>query len=74
MEEADVYTPTQSNVYGYVASVAGFSFQITKGAENLVNYINPPLVIKFHLLYLTESSWRLKTAAFTKPCQTVSTE
>ena len=66
MEEADVYTPTQSNVYGYVASVASFSFQITKGAENLVNYINPPIGYKISSVILDGKQLEVENSSLYK--------
>lgn len=42
MEQAEAYTPTESEVYGSVATVAEFKFLIVDSSQNRLNYINPP--------------------------------
>ena len=42
MDEAEAYTPDESNVYGAVATVAEYRFYVSKGVENKLNFINPP--------------------------------
>lgn len=42
MDQAEAYTPSESQIYGSVATVAEFKFLIVNTPQNRLNYINPP--------------------------------